>query len=160
MLVFMSMWIYRQLRARKTLMTYKDVLLRTRRALSLYKVYGDSALLVLNGMRIYRQLRARKVLMYKDVLLRTRRALSLYKVYGGSAVLVLNGTSLNSVNALLALCFFPFVFFYGFLFLSFFLAILSHNVFFRNYFIYLFLVYRPIMFFKYSVCLYTCVLCH
>ena len=28
---------------------FKDVLLRTRRALSLYKVYGDSALLVLNG---------------------------------------------------------------------------------------------------------------
>ena len=27
----------------------KDILLRTRRALSLYKVYGNSVLLVLNG---------------------------------------------------------------------------------------------------------------
>ena len=31
------------------LMMYKDVPLRTRRVLSLYKVYGDSAILVLNG---------------------------------------------------------------------------------------------------------------
>ena len=30
-------------------MLFKDVPLRTRRALSLYKVYGDSALLVLDG---------------------------------------------------------------------------------------------------------------
>ena len=30
-------------------MIYEDVPLRTRRALSLYKVYGDSAPLVLNG---------------------------------------------------------------------------------------------------------------
>ena len=30
-------------------MMFKDVLLRTRRVLSLYKLYGDSALLVLNG---------------------------------------------------------------------------------------------------------------
>ena len=28
---------------------FKDILFRTRRALSLYKVYGNSALLVLNG---------------------------------------------------------------------------------------------------------------
>ena len=42
-------------------------------------------------------------MMFKDVPLRTRRALSLYKVCGDSALLVLNGTSLNSVNAFLAL---------------------------------------------------------
>ena len=41
--------IYCQLRARKALMLVKDVLLRTRRVLSLYKVYGDIAPLVLNG---------------------------------------------------------------------------------------------------------------
>ena len=40
---------YRQLRARRALLNFKDVPLRTRRALSLYKVFGDSALLVLNG---------------------------------------------------------------------------------------------------------------
>ena len=39
---------YRQLRARRALLQFKDVPLRTR-ALLLYKVYGDSALLVLNG---------------------------------------------------------------------------------------------------------------
>ena len=41
--------IYRQLRARRMLLQIKDVPLRTRRALLLYKVYGNSALLVLNG---------------------------------------------------------------------------------------------------------------
>ena len=40
---------YPQLRARRLLVLFKDVPLRTRRALSLYKVYGDIALLVLNG---------------------------------------------------------------------------------------------------------------
>ena len=40
---------YRQLRARRTLSIFKDILLRTRRALMLYTVNGDSALLVLNG---------------------------------------------------------------------------------------------------------------
>ena len=40
---------YRQLRAKRVLMKFKDVLLRTREALSLYKVYGNSAFLVLNG---------------------------------------------------------------------------------------------------------------
>ena len=39
---------YHQLRARRALMMFKHVPLRTRRALSLYKVYGNSALLVLN----------------------------------------------------------------------------------------------------------------
>ena len=44
--------------------------------------------------------------LYKDgplSMLRTKRALSIYKVYGDNAFLVLNGTSLNSVNAILAL---------------------------------------------------------
>ena len=36
------------MRARRVLSIFKDVPLRTRRALSLYKVYGDSTLLVLN----------------------------------------------------------------------------------------------------------------
>ena len=40
---------YRQLKARKALSIFKDVSLRTRRMLSLNNVYGDSALLVLNG---------------------------------------------------------------------------------------------------------------
>ena len=40
--------LYRQLRARRALLQLKDVLLRTRRALLLYKVNGNSALLVLN----------------------------------------------------------------------------------------------------------------
>ena len=40
---------YCQLRARRALLHFKDVLLRTRRVLWLYKVYGDSALLVLYG---------------------------------------------------------------------------------------------------------------
>ena len=40
---------YRQLRARRALLHFKDVPLRTRRGLSLYKVFGDCALLVLNG---------------------------------------------------------------------------------------------------------------
>ena len=39
----------RQLRARRALLHLKDVPLRTRRALLLYKVNGNSALLVLNG---------------------------------------------------------------------------------------------------------------
>ena len=40
---------YRQQGARRALMQFKDVLLRTRRVLSLSKVCGNSALLVLNG---------------------------------------------------------------------------------------------------------------
>ena len=42
---------YRQLRAKGALLQFKDVPLRTRRALSLCNVYGDtdSARLVLNG---------------------------------------------------------------------------------------------------------------
>ena len=41
--------IHRQLRARKVLMQFKDVVLRFRRVLLLYKVYDDSTLLVING---------------------------------------------------------------------------------------------------------------
>ena len=41
--------LYRQLKVRRALLQIKDVPLRTRRALLLYKVYGDSAFLVLNG---------------------------------------------------------------------------------------------------------------
>ena len=42
---------YCQLRARRVLWSlFKDVPLRTRRGLLLYKVYGNSALLVLNGI--------------------------------------------------------------------------------------------------------------
>ena len=44
-----GMALYRQLRARRALLQSKDVPLRTRRAVSLYKVYVNSALLVLNG---------------------------------------------------------------------------------------------------------------
>ena len=40
----------RQLRVTRTLMPFKDGPLRTRRALLLYKVYGESALLVLKGI--------------------------------------------------------------------------------------------------------------
>ena len=40
---------YHQVKARRALLQFKDVLLRTRRVLSLYKVYGDRALLVFNG---------------------------------------------------------------------------------------------------------------
>ena len=39
----------RRSRARRSLSLFNNILLRTRRALSMYKVYGDSALLVLNG---------------------------------------------------------------------------------------------------------------
>ena len=44
-------WIVtnRQLRVRRALMMFKDVPLRTRRALSLYKVYGKNALLIISG---------------------------------------------------------------------------------------------------------------
>ena len=41
--------MYHQLRAGRVLLQLKDVPLRTRRALLLYNVNGDSALLVLNG---------------------------------------------------------------------------------------------------------------
>ena len=44
-----KMPINRQLRARRALLQLKDVPLRTRRALLLYKVNGNSALLVLKG---------------------------------------------------------------------------------------------------------------
>ena len=40
--------VFHQLRARRALSLCQDVLLRTRRALVLYRVYGNSTLLVLN----------------------------------------------------------------------------------------------------------------
>ena len=43
------------------------------------------------------------LMLFKAVPLRNRRALLLYNVYSDNTLLVLNGTSLNSVNALLAL---------------------------------------------------------
>ena len=67
--------VHRQLRARRALIQFKDVLLGTRRGLSLYKVDGDSALLVLNRTPFV----------------------------SVNALLVLNRTSFVSVNTLLAL---------------------------------------------------------
>ena len=67
---------YRQLRAKKALMNIQRCRsLRTRQVLSLNNVYGNSALLVLNGTSLN----------------------------SDSALLVLNGTSLNSDSALLVL---------------------------------------------------------
>ena len=68
------MYIYRQLRARRALTLFKDML-RTRRALSQLTLYSHSALLVLNGTSF-------------NII---------------NALLVLNGTSFNIINALLAL---------------------------------------------------------
>ena len=68
-------FLYCHLRAIRAQSLFKDVPLRTRRVLLLYKVYGDSALLVLNGTSLNRD----------------------------SALLVLNGTSLNRDSALLIL---------------------------------------------------------
>ena len=45
---YLAVHVYPQLRARRALLLFKDVLLRTRRVLLLYKVYGNSILLVLN----------------------------------------------------------------------------------------------------------------
>ena len=53
-MVFSSMPIYLQLRVRRALLQFKDVPLRTiPRALSLYKVYGNCALLVLNRTSLH-----------------------------------------------------------------------------------------------------------
>ena len=106
--------------SRRALSIFKDVPLRTRKALSLYNINGDSALLVLNRtwlnsdnallvfswhlvshVALCRRMRTSN--LTNIVSLGTRRALALYKVYGSSALLVLNGTSLNSDNALLVL---------------------------------------------------------
>ena len=62
-------------RSVETRSMFKDVPLRTRRGLLLYKVYSNSALLVLNGTSLN----------------------------GDSTLLVLNGTSLNGDSTLLAL---------------------------------------------------------
>ena len=88
------MWIeifflYCQLRARRALLIFNDVPLRSRRVLSLYKVYGDSALLVLNGTLMNS---VNALLVLNGTLMNSVNAL-----------LVLNGTLMNSVNALLVL---------------------------------------------------------
>ena len=93
---------------------FNDVQLKTRRALSLCKVYGDSALLGLNGTLLHSINASRRhvlllffipaLMIFKDVLLRTRRALSLCKVYGDSALVGLNGTLLYSINTSRRLC--------------------------------------------------------
>ena len=66
------------LRVRRALILFKDDQLRTRRVLSMYKVYGDSALLVPKGTSLYsinnllalsgqyHQLRARRALLQKQ----------------------------------------------------------------------------------------------
>ena len=56
-----------------------------------------------NRLHAHHWLRARRTLMFTNVALRTRRVLSPYTLYTESALLVLNGTSLNSINAILAL---------------------------------------------------------
>ena len=66
-----------------------DVPLRTRRGLSLHKVYGDSTLLALN----WTSLNSDSALL----------ALNWTSLNSDSALLVLNGTSLNSDSALLVL---------------------------------------------------------
>ena len=81
---------FRPMSTRRALMLFKDAPLRTRRA----------------------------SMLFKDDPLRTRRVLSLHKAYNDSALLVLNGTSLNSIDALLALsqqfsCLFVVVFLRG-----------------------------------------------
>ena len=68
---------------------FRDVSLRTRRALWVYKVNGDSALLVLNG----------KSLNSDSALL----VLNGKSLNSDSAFLVLNGTALNSDSAFLVL---------------------------------------------------------
>ena len=50
--LFLSKTQFCELRARRALSQFNDVPLRTRRGLLLYNVYGDSALLVLNGMSL------------------------------------------------------------------------------------------------------------
>ena len=51
---WMTLAYFHQLRARRALSIFKDVPLRTRRALSLYNVYGDNALPVLSGVSLNR----------------------------------------------------------------------------------------------------------
>ena len=102
---------YSQLRARRALSLYNDVPLRTRRALSLHKVYGNSALLVLNGISLNR-VTVNALLVLNGTSLNSVTVNALLVFNGTSlnsvtvnALLVLNGTSLNrvTVNALLVL---------------------------------------------------------
>ena len=120
----------RQSRVKMVLTLFNnDVPLRIRRTLSLYKVHGDSTLLVLNrtSLNSLNTLLALSRNMFVAPGFRTNNCKTSLKsstfsgnrwnlsghpwgncstapqVYGSSALLVLNGTSLNSVNALLAL---------------------------------------------------------
>ena len=70
-------------------MLREDVPLKTRRALSLYKVYGDSALLVLNETSLN---------IINTLLVLNRTSLNII-----NTLHVLNGTSLNIINTLLVL---------------------------------------------------------
>ena len=81
----------------------KDVPLGTRRALSLYKVYGDGALLVLNEtllniINTLLVLNGTSLNIINTLLVLNGTSLNII-----NTLLVLNGTSLNIINALLAL---------------------------------------------------------
>ena len=78
-------------------MLFMDGLLRTRMmgAIAVQNLWLNSTLLVLN--RTYRQLN------HKNVFIDSRPSGSQPAIYGDSTLLVLNRTTLNSVNALLAL---------------------------------------------------------
>ena len=96
---------YRLLRARRALLhvLFNDVPLRTRRVLSLYKFYGDSALLVLNGTLLHN---VNALLVLNGTLLHNVNALLVLNgtlLHNVNALLVLNGTLLHNVNALLVL---------------------------------------------------------
>ena len=86
----------------------------SRRALSLYKVNGDSALLPSQPTKCawYVSFESQKGIIWEPeghypysmiFQWESERCYSLYKVYSNSALLVLKLTSLNSVNALLVL---------------------------------------------------------
>ena len=91
-----------QLRARRGLSQLNNVLLRARKVLLLYKVYGDSALLVLNETSLNS---FNALLVVNGTSLNSFNALLVLNgtLNSFNALLVLNGTSLNSFNALLVL---------------------------------------------------------
>ena len=67
-------------------------------------VYLDGLFGHTTSRALYCRLRARRALtLFNNIPLRTRRALSPQTLYSDSPLLVLNGTSLNNINALLAL---------------------------------------------------------
>ena len=91
--------IYHQLRARRALISFNYLPLKTRRGYRCNKIYGDSALLVLNGT-----LNTVNALLVLNGTLNTVNALLVLNgtLNTVNALLVLNGT-LNTVNALLVL---------------------------------------------------------